>query len=425
MNKDQAAPVTWEAFREVLGDLDLPIKDEEEWNALSAGCGPGDVFTLDNLSRGITEIDCSSGAKDALAGALETIRQSRFLRQFFYCFHRWVVAGINDFTIASSWDWKPLPQSVDPTRGLGYAVALLLGTEPLKTEYARRGVGPEVLRETLNDLPLWIEDYMEKEGVYGLNEVAWPIRHFQAKLFSLGRLQFEMTTFKTPMTVYNRKADNAVVAFVNTGQKIRRDGQFHDADHRIDPDCLTTSLTVTDDFITGHLIAEQGAAWEPVSVAAADHELLLQPGDPVLYFHIPATGPLDPDACRDSFQRVHPFFSSLEPPVPYKAFMSDSWIFDPQLQKWTNPASNVVKFQKEFFLHPIPEADSDQIFERVFRGDPHNHESSSDETSLQKAIRRAIIAGVTFRNGGALYFHRDVANWGQGTYSSRQGKDTA
>jgi hypothetical protein len=60
--------------------------------------------------------------------------------------------------------------------------------------------------------------------------------------------------------------------------------------------------------------------------------------------------------CRDSLRQAYAFFARYSPERPIKASFCHTWFFTPQLQQLLPPQSNVVRFQREFYLFPFPAA---------------------------------------------------------------------
>ncbi len=70
-------------------------------------------------------------------------------------------------------------------------------------EFCKMGISDEIYYDTFYDLTIWSEDCKEKFKEYGLNKPQWLSIHLDGRLFRLGRLQFEKTTYycegkKTP-----------------------------------------------------------------------------------------------------------------------------------------------------------------------------------------------------------------------------------
>lgn len=73
-----------------------------------------------------------------------------------------------------------------------YVLVYLSGLPLVRRLNAARGIDQTVTRRTLMDLDLWIRAYRLRYGVFGFSEIDWPVWHFTGRLFTLGRLQFQV-----------------------------------------------------------------------------------------------------------------------------------------------------------------------------------------------------------------------------------------
>lgn len=71
-------------------------------------------------------------------------------------------------------------------------LAALYRCDALEQEYQRRGIDTAVLLNTLEDIVRWVDIWYDLTGTVGLMETDWLSRHFDCRLFGLGRLQFCM-----------------------------------------------------------------------------------------------------------------------------------------------------------------------------------------------------------------------------------------
>ncbi len=81
--------------------------------------------------------------------------------------------------------------------------------ENLKEEYEKRGIGEDILLDTLYDIVIWLAKWSDLEGKLYLGETEWIKRHLKMKLFKLGRLQFCMAGAECDIPQKNiKKGDN-------------------------------------------------------------------------------------------------------------------------------------------------------------------------------------------------------------------------
>lgn len=65
--------------------------------------------------------------------------------------------------------------------------------EELSHEYDEKGIGEDILLDTLSDMPRWLDTWSDLKGEMYFGEIGWFICHFSMKLFKIGRLQFCMS----------------------------------------------------------------------------------------------------------------------------------------------------------------------------------------------------------------------------------------
>ena len=78
------------------------------------------------------------------------------------------------------------------------------------------------------------------------------------------------------------------------------------------------------------------------------------------------------------------FFDKYFPELTFDGYVSSRGFLRFSITKILLPSSNIVKFQREFYLYPLKASDF-QTFERVFGGKLDNVKSLKAKSSLQKA----------------------------------------
>ncbi len=76
------------------------------------------------------------------------------------------------------------------TDGMKNLLSFLFMCEALSQKYAEKGIGEDVLTDTLKDLVRWTNTWSKIKGELYLGELEWLSRHLGFKLFKLDRLQF-------------------------------------------------------------------------------------------------------------------------------------------------------------------------------------------------------------------------------------------
>ena len=136
------------------------------------------------------------------------------------------------------------------------------------------------------------------------------------------------------------------------------------------------------------------ARQEEVRLECDEWELVVAPKMTVLGIHIPASGPLDSGACRESVSRVKEFFETHYPEVEWSGLLCHSWLLDDFLWSESGPEGNIQKFANLFCRYPVPKANDAQMLERLFLGiDPSEVLKVQARTRMQKEIQQKMVNG--------------------------------
>ncbi|NKE63420.1 hypothetical protein FXN61_44565 [Lentzea sp. PSKA42] len=122
-----------------------------------------------------------------------------------------------------------------------------------------------------------------------------------------------------------------------------------------------------------------------------------QRGGTAIGLHVPASGPMTPEAVDSSLDEAHAFFPRHFPGERYTAFSCGSWLLDPQLREYLPGDSNIVRFQQRFQLEPYEEPeglDADvEVLRFVFRTLNTPLDQLPRRTVLQRAVVDHLKAG--------------------------------
>ena len=311
-------------------------------------------------------------------------------------------------------------QAIGILAGMYPAVLLLSGFDRLMRFYRRKSICEKVITDTLNDINIWMKDYYNKHGVWGLGEFWWLFNHFSGKLFRLDRLQFIHKQFNGNLVVFRNVTTDKVVALSGAGIRYRADGQVDGTNGIYDSEGgWTSKLIITENSIKGNPISPFAFAKPDfIELDTQQWVQVLSEGSPVLEVHIPAGEKLSHEDCGESFKISEKFFNKYFPELPFDGYECSSWLLDSQLQKILPPSSNIVKFQREFYLYPIQASDF-QTFERVFGSKPDNIKFLKAESSLQKAILDYINEGNHMRQTAMFLLKDELKHWGEACYQTR------
>jgi len=356
--------------------------------------------------------------QEIAAFAQRIIEDENVISFFWYC--HWRI--LNDPTLILSWEeqWPPLDEYLGQEAGLLNVLVMLSAVPQMKETYRRLGIPSNIVRDTVSDLRLWMETdlYYQRYRRWGITPwiARWLCHHWQGKLLQLGRLQFSQSVFKGHIRVYQHRSSRELLAIADTGICFCGDGNAWAACCGKDPGTWTSSLLLLDDVVIGNPITPDGFAHRKTcKLALNEWKLILEPGNEVLTFHIPASGPLRFEECGASFRQALEIFPRYFPEFNFRGFYSGTWLLDSRLQTLLPPESNIVRMQRELYLFPGLQGDNQQIYQRVFGWGVTDIDSVSWETSLQKIIGEYLQSGGHF-HGGYGFLLREDLSWGDQVY---------
>lgn len=305
--------------------------------------------------------------------------------------------------------WPGLDASMGRDAGLFYVLAVLAGYGHVREFHQARSIPGDVVSDTMSDVLLHMDRYRRHHGEYGLTgQIAggWLTNHFRGKIYRLGRLQFMHRAFGGHLTMF-RNREGRLTALSQGDVVFRRDGQRNGAAGITESEGVWTStLRVEPGRVRGNAIdgVKGVAIAEPVELDRSEWEPVLRPGDAVLDVHIPAIGPMTHEGCGESFARAVEFFPRHFPDcAPARAIVCTTWMLDPQLGAWLPEGSNIMQFQRRFYLHPV-ETDAWAAMRFVFELDvPYGAETGPELAGLPQktTLERALVAHA--RTGGRFY----------------------
>jgi hypothetical protein len=314
--------------------------------------------------------------------------------------------------------WNGLSGVLGSAFGAFNVILLASELHRLRALYAARGIGSEVLCETLGDAALWARKFRNAHGCWGLAQIIWLNHHLRGDLFRLGRLQFMHIAFPWNMHAFAEDASSRVVALAGSGILVRTDGLIDGTNNIEDPRAWTAELIEDAHGWTGSPVFPSGVvskrsvhldrgAWKP----------FLSQGSGCIDIHITEGESLDPDACRNSLLHARSFFRHHFPEKPWSAFHLCTWLLDPQLRALLGSGSRIARFQEEFYLLPI-KSDESQTYERVFGSSTINLSTAPRDTALQRAIIGHVAAGCRMRSSVGFIRPEDLDREGGTGYQA-------
>ena len=307
--------------------------------------------------------------------------------------------------------WPVIAHDVHPHGPLFWTYIVLACADERIALNRERGIDEASTLAGFRDLGRWMDEYARAHGHLGFDRVGWLDGTVRGTLLEFGRLQCNCSAWTGSQRVFRHRSERRVSMLMIAGVDLRADGRHQGiCGQPFDPEGWTSAFSEGPDGWRGSPVDSRGRAQRAeMHLPAAEWEAALAPGDPIWYVHIPASGPLTSEACRDSLLTHRERLPQCFPEHHAKAFISVSWMFDAQLADHLPADANLVRFQRAFHLHPHPDFSGDQIKERVLGRSKMDWRDCVPTSSLQRAVIAHCRAGGTWSQSGAVLFPDEVA----------------
>ena len=128
-------------------------------------------------------------------------------------------------------------------------------------------------------------------------------------------------------------------------------------------------------------------------------------GDAVLEGHVPQGGPMDHDACWESYRRAFPFFEKHFN-FSAKAVHLSTWMLDPTLVSLLPAESNIAKWANDVTL--FPDILPGTLGRFIFGDNDFDPKTAPRDTSLRRSILDHIEAGGKFVNRAGVIMRETI-----------------
>ncbi len=287
----------------------------------------------------------------------------------------------------------------------------------VREAHAAMGVSDDVTRETCSQLACFAQNYARGSGGglgIPVSQIFWT-RHYPAcRLFRLGRMEYMIRASRGGAVAFRHRRSGTVVALAPDGTRYTDEGQV-----AWQPDGgWTARLERTPESVSGSLISPFGfAERRRVTLALRDWECVLAPDDATLDMHIPEGGAMSLEACGDSMRRAAAFFARFFPNRVCRTFGCSSWILNTQLERIRLSSQNLVRFQRELYLFPVPSSGRDGLW-FIFLSDDVDPATAPRDTSLRRGVADFLATGERWRGGGMFFLVEDLPRFGTQPYRS-------
>jgi hypothetical protein len=378
-----------------------------------------EMLQEDRLRTWCGRLRMPAGAIEALVEMARQIQADEKLYQLFAAFYE-------KTSLRGKWhqDWGDFPMDPAVVNQLGerratlfYVVGYLAALPHISREYRRLGISREILVDTLYDITLWLIYAYEVHGEWSFYQFPWISRHVECRLFRLGRLQFALEPFEGRIMAFKHRSSGHILLLGDPTTPLRADGYAEGAGGTppAEDERWFATFEATPAGWRGNRLAPSGYTLrENVFLLRSEWEPVLKHGDTILDLHIPRGEKMTVESCRESIARAFAFFPEHWPERPFKGVFCHTWFFTPQLQQILPPESNIVKFQREFYLYPHPGSPA-FLWNFVFGEKYPDAATAPHDTLLRQSILDWLAAGKELFDLPGVMLH-SPDQWGTQPY---------
>lgn len=339
---------------------------------------------LELFKKNLEILDLPDEAKNVLICAAEEICLDRNLLDTAKYYKKKLACREKNY------DWNVLFKGKSAQFG---AFVYICAIEDMEEEYERLGIDRQIMLDTADDLAVWIKRNKNWNGEWGFTQYGWLPRHLRAKLFRLGRIQFER--YKAEAMAIYKNCSGEFAALPVNGWFVSPEGYYYW--ENFEGVCEEAVISEDETYITSNYIFENSiAVKKSVALAKSEWTPVVLPGDPVLNVHIPRGAALTKAAVLDSFEQAKKFFTGYD----FKAFCCFTWLFDPAFANLLPEGSNILDFQSLFIRYVNASADFgglDYVFVNKGKDDMA---SVPRDTTFRKTLAEFIEGGGVMHSGG-------------------------
>jgi hypothetical protein len=407
-------------FEEVLEKLKIDNIKPEDWSVLweesqSRFSPDADFLQKEYILEQNNYLHLIDEVVDMILQVVEKMRSDEYLARF--AFHmNYIIFETEKKSVYTLEPWPNLRNYLGDLCGGFDAIVYISGIRLIKKKFEDRGIGREILEHTLFDLMEKFYRYHDAYGIWYVDCQGWMCRIFKGVFINIGRLQYEFRT-NHGLKVYRHKTIGKTVAFFTSPQKIRTDGLMDGTNGITDENAFETIFEEDEKIVKGNPIIPTGYVSEKViTLPKSEWELALDEGDQMLNIHIPRRGRMPFEEIEYSLKSAIPFYNKHFPEVPIKAFFCSSWLLGNCLEKLLDENSNIIRFQREFYLAPQRSNEGSAIFFVFGRSD---YRQLVPKTTLEKKIFESKEKGYHLYNGIGFILFEDMPRLGEQQYRKR------
>lgn len=354
------------------------------------------ITKFELLSEKLTRHYCQkilmpAGATELLEDIAARIKSDKRLFEIYRDFYESYIGSGYWTTV-----WEPLKINpyVEEVFGnhssLFYLHAALERLPCTEQRYRELGIGEDLFVETLRDIGMHVQRAYDLVGYYCIRNFTWIWRHLEARMFRLGRLQYLIMPFNGAVKGFYNSSKDILLLLSKGGIELRENGDMQGVCKKEKTaGGFITQYLETEDSYVGNPVTPYGKGIQAqIRLKKKAWEKILDENDCLLDIHIPKDGEFNLKTVMDSYEQAGHFFKKFFSGVTIKGMYCHTWLFSPQLQEMLPGNSNIVRFQRQFYLYPTV-GSVDFLWKNVFN-DLTEVKDAKPDTFLRRKVLEYI-----------------------------------
>ncbi|MBQ9978072.1 MAG: hypothetical protein IJP21_05715 [Clostridia bacterium] len=235
----------------------------------------------------------------------------------------------------------------------------------------------------------------------------WNLAYICGLLFNYGVLSFEIASHAKEAIVLKSKKTGEY-AMMLTMNRFHKSGYvLGSAGLSEEEGAFGPFYEESDTAYTGYLAKNGKAVNELVTLDKAEWDLVLKPGDPVVYIHIPRQTDLSPEAVRETLIGAFKILRERFPECKANYFVCRSWLLSVGLYDYLDENSKIIKFGEIYTRYPIL-SKGREFMKFLFPNNWDEPEKLEEKTSLQRKIKKMCLDGKYIYSAGGVVLDDEI-----------------
>ena len=294
----------------------------------------------------------------------------------------------------------PMPPSDGSAAGDMLPVLALIREVPeMVKRYADRGFDEAQIKKNLENIKInmWVTQITQGKVSLSWGHYQWLAFYTKAMIFDHKGFNYQPTGWP-PFSMVLKNKQNGEYVILMTAGRFTKDGLvLGSAGAREEEGSFEAEFEEKEDAFFGHRAEKGRVLPELEKFEKAEWEAVLRHGDGVLNLHIPRNTDLAPDHVTESLTEGLALARKHYPELAPKCIVCTSWLLDPKIVDIVGPDAKLSQFINRFKKHPTMDAGGTACLGFVWPGGTGSIAEYSEKTSLQRGIKRLMLAGDFIR----------------------------